>query len=321
MKKHDNNTHIIFLLTTEQWIGVAILTLIAIGTIILLHLFPKPQTDEQQLNNDSLQASFTQHQAQQDSIRKAQWKRQYQRDTIAICLQPFDPNTADSTTLVHLGLKPWQARNILRYRSKGGRYKQPEDLKRLYGMTDSLYHILYPYIRITIDTLQTDTNRLDTINPQTTTYTYTIKRDTLLNLRTTDTTELQLIRGIGRYTAREIIRYRTRLGGFTNTQQLLEIPACQQTIARRIQQDSLYTADSLLQHFYIDSIIVTQLPVNLMRPDQLQRHPYISFTQAKAIYELRRKKVRLHSIQQLSRLNCLTPTDIQRLTPYLTFND
>lgn len=320
MKKQDNNAHIIFLLTPEQWIGVAILTLITIGTILLLHLFPKPPTDEQQRDNDSTLSSFTQHQAQQDSIHKAQWRRQYQRDTIAIYLQPFDPNTADSTTLVHLGLKPWQARNMLRYRDKGGRYKQPQDLKRLYGMTDSLYNILAPYIRITLDTLQADTNRLDTIYPRPA-YTYTVKRDTVLNLRTADTTELQLIRGIGRYTAREIIRYRTRLGGFTNTRQLLEIPACQQTITRRMQQDSLYTADSLLRHFYIDSIIVTQLPVNHMRPDQLQQHPYISFTQAQAIYELRRQHVRLHSIQQLSSIPCLTPTDLQRLTPYLLFND
>ena len=34
---------------------------------------------------------------------------------------PFDPNTADSTTLLKLGLAPWQVRAIYKYRAKHGR--------------------------------------------------------------------------------------------------------------------------------------------------------------------------------------------------------
>ena len=51
----------------------------------------------------------------------------------------------------------------------------------------------------------------------------------------------------------------------------------------------------------------------------LQKHPYLSFEQAKAIYELRRKKVRLHSIESLEKLKCFTPTELERLAPYLQF--
>ena len=32
----------------------------------------------------------------------------------------FDPNTADSTALLRLGLRPWQVRAIYRYRARGG---------------------------------------------------------------------------------------------------------------------------------------------------------------------------------------------------------
>ena len=45
----------------------------------------------------------------------------------------------------------------------------------------------------------------------------------------------------------------------------------------------------------------------------------LSFEQAKAIYELRRKKVRLHSIESLEKLKCFTPTELERLAPYLQF--
>ena len=42
-------------------------------------------------------------------------------------LFPFDPNTADSTTLLRLGLVPWQVRNIYKYRAAGGIYRSKED--------------------------------------------------------------------------------------------------------------------------------------------------------------------------------------------------
>ena len=47
----------------------------------------------------------------------------------------FDPNIADSTQLLRLGLAPWQVRNIYRYRAKGGIYRDKTDFARLYGLT------------------------------------------------------------------------------------------------------------------------------------------------------------------------------------------
>ena len=46
---------------------------------------------------------------------------------------PFDPNTADSTQLLRLGLQPWQVKNIYKYRAKGGIYRQKEDFNRISG--------------------------------------------------------------------------------------------------------------------------------------------------------------------------------------------
>ena len=50
---------------------------------------------------------------------------------------PFDPNTADSTTLLRLGLSPWQVKSIYRYRAKHGRYHTPEDFEYLPGQPSS----------------------------------------------------------------------------------------------------------------------------------------------------------------------------------------
>lgn len=311
-----------FLLTREQWLGMAILVILVGVTLFFLHRFQPPKESSIQVS-DSTRTRFIIYQAQQDSIRKAQWKKKYPRDTIAIQMQVFDPNTADSSTLVHLGLKPWQASNMLKYRAKNGRYRKAEDLKRLYGMTDSMYHALQPYIQI--DTLaitqfrdslkrsRRDTATRDSVARDTIPYYISHKRDTVLNLRTADTTELKMIPGIGTYRAKQIVRYRKQLGGFTSVEQLREIKALQPLL-----KDSL-SAGSLLAHFVLDSVIVEPLRVNSMHMERLQQHPYLSFEQAKAIYELRRRKIHLENIDQLQRLDGFTHQDWQRLSPYLNF--
>lgn len=63
----------------------------------------------------------------------------------------FDPNTADSTELLRLGLQPWQVRSIYKYRAAGGAYSRKEDFARLYGLTKKQYEELAPYIRISSD--------------------------------------------------------------------------------------------------------------------------------------------------------------------------
>ena len=308
----------IFLLTGEQWLGVCILALLAGVTLFLVHRFQPAEPEVVEVVSDSVLTQFATYQAQQDSIRKASWKKQYPRDTIAIRMQVFDPNTADSSTLVHLGLKKWQVSNMLKYRAKGGRYRKAEDMKKLYGMTDSMYQALLPYIQI--DTVAIKQYRdsvrksqMDSVRTDSLPRYISQKRDTLLNLRTADTTELKKIRGIGSYRARQIVRYRQQLGGFTHVEQLREIKALQPLLI-----DTL-SADSLLAHFWLDSIIVEPLSVNSIGVERLQRHPYLSFEQAKAIYELRRRKVRLSSIEALEQLDCFTPEELLRVAPYLSF--
>lgn len=134
-----------------------------------------------------------------------------------------------------------------------------------------------------------------------------VKKDTILDLNHCDTTELQLIRGIGRYTAVQIVQYRERLGGFYSPEQL---------------KDEVFeklSLDTLLYRFTADVEAVQRMDVNQCSIGRLQRHPYIRYEQAKAIYTLRRKKVRLESIEDLRALPEMTEEEIQRVSPYLRF--
>lgn len=302
MRKKKNR---IFLLTGEQWLGVLVLTILIVGTMTILK-YIQPSKEPIALVEDSIKTQFEDYQTQQDSIYQTQRKKTYKRDTIEIRMQVFDPNTADSCTLVHLGFKPWQAKNLLKYRAKGGKYRKPEDLKRLYGMTDSMYMTLEPYICIArntsrIDSIVVDSARIDSVPKW-----KSMKKDTILNLRTADTTELKMIRGIGSYRAKQIVRYREQLGGFVSVEQIMEAKGMDKV-----------AADSIIPHFVLDSIVIRKLTINQSRPEVLSRHPYLSFEQAKAIYEYRRKHIRIKSAEELKKIKELSQEDIEKLLIYL----
>lgn len=297
----------VFLLTGEQWLGLLILGVIIAATLVGMK-YLQPADEPTILVEDSIKTDFKDHQVKRDSLYKAKWKKTYKRDTIAIRMQVFDPNTVDSMTLLHLGFKPWQAKNMLKYRAKGGKYRKKEDLKKLYGMTDSMYLALTPYIYIK-DSIVVDSARIDSVHMDSLPKWNSTKKDTILNLRTADTTELKLIRGIGSYRAKMIVRYREQLGGYARVEQIMEARGMDKVIA-----------DSILPHFYIDSVVVNKIPINHIRPEVLQRHPYLNFEQAKAIYEYRRKHIRIKSAEELKKIKGISPTDIEKILIYLDFS-
>ena len=233
----------------------------------------------------------------------------------------FDPNTADSTQLLRLGLQPWQVRNIYKYRAKGGIYRKKEDFARLYGLTVKDYRRLEPYIRISKDylpaaTLVGDYSRTS-ISSRTSGHSIprSSSRDSLrypvkiregehIILNIADTAMLRQVPGIGSYYAKEIIRYGRWLGGYVNVNQLNEIDNFPQEAKK---------------YFVIEHPNPQKLPINQLTLQQLRRHPYINYYQAKAITDYRRLHGNIKSLQDLRFSPDFTEADIQRLEPYIAY--
>lgn len=240
---------------------------------------------------------------------------------------PFDPNTADSTQLLRLGLQPWQVRAIYKYRAKGGVYRTPHDFGRLYGMTRKQYKELEPYIRIGDDYQPAYTlfksrgeetreryaqyKSTDIYKPykeydrDTVRYPIKLRPGEQIDLATADTTLLKKVPGIGSAWARRIVGYRKRLGGFFAVGQLKEL-------------DDFPAAS--LPFLTLRSEQTTKLNLNQLSLNQLRSHPYINYFQAKAICDYRRLKGPLRSLDQLRLLKKdFPPEAIERLRHYVTF--
>ncbi|WP_071147378.1 helix-hairpin-helix domain-containing protein [Bacteroides ihuae] len=222
-----------------------------------------------------------------------------------IRLAPFDPNMADSATFVSLGLQPWMAHNIMRYRAKGGKFRKPEEFKKVYGLTEKQYTSLLPYIYVS-DTFQ----KKDTTG-------ILIKRNfpdslkvikyatgTVIDLNLSDTTELKKIPGIGGGIARMIVSYRKRLGGFYRIEQLNEINL---------------NVEKVRPWFRIGNEQTRRINLNRASIERLKAHPYLNFYQAKVIVEQREKYGPLKSLKQLVLYSEFTQKDFERISHYIRF--
>lgn len=231
---------------------------------------------------------------------------------MAIHLTPFDPNTAPPEQLLALGLQPWQVRSLLKYRNKGGVFRQPSDFARLYGLTLKQYRQLEPYIHIS-DDYRPAADFIASERPHamhqrdTLRYPVKLKAGMHVFLNSADTTDLKKVPGIGSYFARQIVNYRNRLGGFSSIEQLAEIEdfPIESLTFFAVSTDELGK--------------IHRLNVNKLSLNELKRHPYINFYMARAIVDFRRLHGDLHSLDQLKLLKDFSEEKVRRLQPYVTF--
>ena len=106
----------------------------------------------------------------------------------------FNPNTAGMEDLQRLGFSEKQAQSILNYREKGGKFRRKEDFAKSFVVADSVYRRLEPFIDIP-----------------------------LLDINRADSAAFDALPGIGGWFAAKMVRYREEIGGYTSTEQLMDI--------------------------------------------------------------------------------------------------
>lgn len=58
----------------------------------------------------------------------------------------FNPNEIEDSNWLKLGFAAWQVKTINNYKAKGGEFRIKSDVSRIFGITDTLYQLLYPHI-------------------------------------------------------------------------------------------------------------------------------------------------------------------------------
>lgn len=135
-------------------------------------------------------------------------------------------------------------------------------------------------------------------------YQQKIRKGEYVVLNMADTTALKTIPGIGPYFARKIVQYGERLGGYVSVDQLDEI------------EDFPLDAKDYLT---IVNPSPRKLNLNRLSLNELKRHPYINYFQARAIIDYRRLHGPLTSLDDLRLSKDFPQEAIDRLMPYVEF--
>ncbi len=129
------------------------------------------------------------------------------------------------------------------------------------------------------------------------------------DLNLADTIQLKRIKGIGTVLSSRIIKYRKLLGGYSSKEQLKEVYGLEDSV--------LVSLDSLT--FISDNFRPTSIFINQWDEKNLKKHPYISYTEARAISSYRYQHGNFSTIKDLLQIHLLDTTKINRLRPYLDF--
>lgn len=155
-------------------------------------------------------------------------------DSIATALipqfRPFDPNVADYRTMIESGVERQVAVSIIKWREAGKVYRIKEDVALCYGMTDSLYFLLEPYICIGEEYRIKPAERRDTI--------YEVRTRTIEYAPfAIDTATPQYLRTLG-FTSRQadlVVRYRDMIGGYRNIEEFAECYAVDSAMVENLR--------------------------------------------------------------------------------------
>ena len=210
----------------------------------------------------------------------------------------FNPNLITEKEWQQFGLSHKQAKSIVNYVKKGGKFYKPEDLKKMYTISPKKYEELLPYVSIP----KVETFEKKAYSP------YVKKEPVVIEINRADTLELDKIRGVGPAFARRIVKYRERLGGFYNKEQLFEVFGVDTPKFNEIKDQ-----------ISIDLGSISKININTAEFDDLKRHPYLSFKQMNAIVNYRKQHGSYKSIDDLAKVLILKPETIQKIALYLDF--
>lgn len=210
-------------------------------------------------------------------------------------LFPFDPNTLDQAGWKRLGLRDKTIQTILKYRSKGGRFRYPEDLQRVYGLRQEDYAQLSPYIRIEQSVIP-EVKQFPSKKPF---------RDPI-DINAADTAAFIDLPGIGNKLAQRIVNFRERLGGFYSVMQVGETFGLADSVFQKIRP--------LLK---LENNATRKLSINSATVEELKTHPYIRYQLANAIVAYRRQHGNFKSIEEIKNIQAITADIFEKLEPYL----
>jgi competence protein ComEA len=220
---------------------------------------------------------------------------------------PFDPNSLSMDEGKSLNLSEKQIRMIQSYTSKGGKFKQPTDLLKIYSISEEDYNRLKDWIHIPFDSstiakpeppesIEPELNLNDSAS--------------IIQLNQCNLEELLALDCLNPALAERIIKFRDKLGGFYSADQLIEVYGLNSKCLNR-----------LMHRTRIDPSSIRKISINFASKSELGSHPYIGHAIAGNLDQFRITHGFIREAETLKKANLFDPEKLERLIPYLSFQE
>jgi DNA uptake protein ComE-like DNA-binding protein len=212
----------------------------------------------------------------------------------------FDPNTYSQSDWEVLGLTPKQAAVVVRFCSRG--IYSNDQLQRIFVIPDKLYELIkdstiYPKRVLYAKVHSVSKGDVD-------------EKLVLIDVNRASEEELEKIPGIGPFFAKNILRCRTKLGGFVRKEQLLEV----------WKIDSMKLSE-IERFIYVDPKATEKFNINEVSAEVLRKHPYFNWNVSNSIVKLRIQKKSFSSIEDIKESVLIDDELFEKIKPYLTLQN
>jgi competence ComEA-like helix-hairpin-helix protein len=222
------------------------------------------------------------------------------KTTIEGSLFEFDPNTLPVEGWEKLGLSVKTGKTIDKYRTKGGKFYKPEDLKKIWGLPAGFYERVKNYISIAAVQTPYEKARFSERS-----FEKTERKIVIVNINEADTSAFIALPGIGSKLAARIVAFRDKLGGFYSVDQVGETFGLPDSTFQKIRP--------LLR----SSETIRQFNINTATKEELKTHPYIKWALANAIIEYRTQHGNFKTLEELKNIALIDEEIFRRIVPYL----
>jgi len=216
----------------------------------------------------------------------------------------FDPNTVDEEGLVTLGLPERTARTIINYRNKGGKFRKPEDLRKIYSLKKEDADRIIPYARIEAGGTNYPGNNTSYNKPQ-----YTPKSISTIDINLATVDDWKALPGIGEVLSNRIVKFRERLGAFASVEQVAKTYGLKDSTFQLIKP-----------YLKISAPAVNKININTAFENELMECAAITKDVAQAIVIYRKKYGNFLTADDLKKIVFITEEMFQKIAPCVKVN-
>ncbi len=228
----------------------------------------------------------------------------------------FDPNTLDAQGFKKLGLRDKTIRTLINYRNKGGKFRKPDDLAKVYGLRPEEFTRLRPYISIPTSASESSYTNPNNNYRQAENHNYTPAENKhrysakIIEINTADIAGFESLYGIGNKLAAKIVNFRDKLGGFYSIEQVGETYGIPDSTFQKIRPQ-----------LKVDAGAIRKMNINTASYDELNNHPYISAKLAFQILKQRKDKENFTAIEEIKESVAQTTDSYEKISMYITIGN